>query len=246
MSSAHLLPKQVDGLPTDVDEVGLFRRFRTRHPPRKPAGRPAPAAAPPMSGRSSDGTRRGCSSNRGSAEWGWRRMRRGRLCWRCMWMRVTRRRRSPNFHAASARRADDLRAAKRDGSERPLPWVGRDISSARSSAWAEACGPPTRPLGKSWRGVTRASRTQKGPGHPVARRARRLAWWPSANVSLAPARPRHSGSALRTCAVPLRGVRSSRRLSFRGAAGRRIPRRPSVTSPPAQPPSTCAADPRLP
>jgi hypothetical protein len=48
MSSAHLLPKQVDGLPTDVEEVGLFRRFRTKRPPRKVAARPAAAAAPPM------------------------------------------------------------------------------------------------------------------------------------------------------------------------------------------------------
>jgi len=48
MSAAHLLPKSVDGLPTDVEEVGLFRRFVTKRPPRKPAARPAPAAAPPM------------------------------------------------------------------------------------------------------------------------------------------------------------------------------------------------------
>jgi hypothetical protein len=48
MSSAHVSPKQVDGLPTDVDEVSLFRRFRTMAPPRKPAARPTPAAAPPM------------------------------------------------------------------------------------------------------------------------------------------------------------------------------------------------------
>jgi hypothetical protein len=38
----------VDGLPTDVDVVGLFRRFRTKHLPHKGAARPAPAAAPPM------------------------------------------------------------------------------------------------------------------------------------------------------------------------------------------------------
>lgn len=43
ISPAHRLPESVNGLPTDVEQVGLFRRFERKRQRRKPA-----AAAPPM------------------------------------------------------------------------------------------------------------------------------------------------------------------------------------------------------
>jgi hypothetical protein len=44
MLAKNLLPKSVNGLPTDVEEVGLFRRFKT---PRRRAAPPVTAAAMP-------------------------------------------------------------------------------------------------------------------------------------------------------------------------------------------------------
>jgi hypothetical protein len=42
LDSKDLLPKEINGIPTDVEEVGTFRRFQMAQPKRKPIGMPNP------------------------------------------------------------------------------------------------------------------------------------------------------------------------------------------------------------
>jgi hypothetical protein len=47
MDARYLLPETVDGYPTDVEEVGLFRRLAVRRPPRRRKAPAAPAMPDP-------------------------------------------------------------------------------------------------------------------------------------------------------------------------------------------------------
>lgn len=42
LDSKDILPKEINGIPTDVEEVGTFRRFQPAQPKRKPIGMPNP------------------------------------------------------------------------------------------------------------------------------------------------------------------------------------------------------------